>query len=226
MRLLLVDDHHLFREGVTALFRYQPDFEVVGQASNATEALQLCRELLPELVLMDIDMPGMNGLEALKVIKAEWPTVHVVMLTVYESDEKLFEAIKNGAQGYLNKNIRTEEMLQLLRGVGQGEAPITRRLAGRILKEFARVSQSPALTPSAIPAPPPETPTSASEETLTSREREVLELVAQHFTNKEIALRLNLSEYTVKNHLRNILAKLHQTSRRAAADHARRDGLL
>lgn len=225
MRLLLVDDHHLFREGVAALFRYQPDFEVLGEASNAAEALKLCRELRPDLVLMDIDMPETSGIEALKAIKAELPEIQVVMLTVHESDEKLFEAVKNGAQGYLIKNIRTDEMLELLRGVAQGEAPISRRLAGRILKEFARLGQ-PDSPEKAIPKPAEPNPENSSEEILTGREREVLELVAQRYTNKEIATRLNISEYTVKNHLRNILAKLHQNSRRGAADRARRDGLL
>lgn len=232
-RLLLVDDHHLFREGVAALFRYQPDFQVVGEASNGVEALQLCRELQPDLVLMDIDMPGQSGIEALKAIKAELPQVQVVMLTVHESDEKLFEAVKSGAQGYLIKNIRTEEMLELLRGVGRGEAPISRRLAGRILKEFARLSQLPpgeevfevAWEDLALPVEGREYP-ATGEESLTGREREVLELVAQRCTNKEIAARLTISEYTVKNHLRNILAKLHQNSRSAAADRARREGLL
>lgn len=225
MRLLLVDDHHLFREGLAALFRYQPDFEVVGEASNAEEAFKLCRKQQPDLVMMDIDMPGTNGIAALKAIKAEMPQVQVVMLTVHESDEKLFEAVQSGAQGYLIKNIRTDEMLELLRGVAHGEAPISRRLAGRILKEFARLRQPEALPPTQSQALAKTNPIN-SEEVLTGREREVLELVAQRCSNREIASQLNISEFTVKNHLRNILAKLHQNSRQAAAEQARREGLL
>ena len=246
-RVLLVDDHALFRDGMSRLFSYEDDFEVVGEASSGEEALELARALIPDLVLMDIDMPGIGGLEAIRTIARELPIVTVVALTVHEDDETVFEAIKSGAQGYLVKSIRATEMLGLLRGLAHGEAPMTRGVATRILKEFARTTIA---GPGAGPVNPPSghfTPASPAAlrdlpnqipqdgnldwnlrqtriasaidalDALSSREEEVLELVAQRLTNKEIASKLVISEYTVKNHLRNILAKLHLSSRTQAA---------
>lgn len=246
-RVLLVDDHALFRDGMSRLFSYEDDFEVVGEASSGEEALELARALIPDLVLMDIDMPGIGGLEAIRTLARELPIVTVVALTVHEDDETVFEAIKSGAQGYLVKSIRATEMLGLLRGLAHGEAPMTRGVATRILKEFARTTIA---GPGAGPVNPPSghfTPASPAAlrdlpnqipqdgnldwnlrqtriasaidalDALSSREEEVLELVAQRLTNKEIASKLVISEYTVKNHLRNILAKLHLSSRTQAA---------
>jgi len=200
LRLLLVDDHALFREGLVNLFRYENDFTVVGEAEDADTALDKARELLPDLVLMDIDLPGADGVAATRRIKAELPHVSVVMLTVHDDTEKLMEAVKAGAEGYLVKNIRSAELLEQLRGVKRGEAAISRRMAARILEEFRR--------PEELPEP---------EGDLTQRELEVLELVADRLSNKEIAAQLFLSEHTVKNHLKNILSKLHLRSRRQAA---------
>ena len=246
-RVLLVDDHALFRDGMSRLFSYEDDFEVVGEASSGEEALELARALIPDLVLMDIDMPGIGGLEAIRSLARELPIVTVVALTVHEDDETVFEAIKSGAQGYLVKSIRATEMLGLLRGLAHGEAPMTRGVATRILKEFARTTIA---GPGAGPVNPPSGPLSPASpaalhdlpsqipqdgnldwnlrqtriasaidalDALSSREEEVLELVAQRLTNKEIASKLVISEYTVKNHLRNILAKLHLSSRTQAA---------
>jgi len=200
LRLLLVDDHALFRDGLVNLFRYENDFTVVGEAEDADTALDKARELLPDLVLMDIDLPGADGVAATRRIKAELPHVSVVMLTVHDDTEKLMEAVKAGAEGYLVKNIRSAELLEQLRGVKRGEAAISRRMAARILEEFRR--------PEELPEP---------EGDLTQRELEVLELVADRLSNKEIAAQLFLSEHTVKNHLKNILSKLHLRSRRQAA---------
>jgi DNA-binding NarL/FixJ family response regulator len=205
-RLLLVDDHVLFREGLAGLFAYQDDFQVVGEASDAETALAQVAALHPDIVLMDIDMPGEDGISTTRRLKSEFPDVTVVMLTVHDATDKLLDAVKAGAQGYLVKNIRSSELLDQLRGLRQGEAAITRRMAARILEEFQR-GQADVGT------------RDASAHDLTARELEVLELVADRLSNKEIATRLVISEHTVKNHLKNILSKLHLRTRREAADY-------
>ncbi|HEY0584443.1 MAG TPA: response regulator transcription factor [Chloroflexota bacterium] len=208
LRLLLVDDHALFRDGLARLFAYEDDFQVVGEASDAEQAVTLAHSLQPDLVLMDVDMPRGGGIVATRRIKSALPATRVVMLTVHDDDDTLFQAIKAGAQGYLVKSIRAGEMLELLRGMAHGEAPLSRAMAARILEEFARAVPDAA----GVEAD--------AAETLTMREEEVLELVSQRCTNKEIAQRLMISEYTVKNHLSNILSKLHLRSRAEAARYA------
>jgi len=214
LRVLLVDDHELFREGLAGLLAYQDDMQVVGQAANGQQALAKARELMPDVVLMDIDMPVMNGLETTQAIASEMPYIKIVILTVHEEEEKLFQAIKCGAQGYLLKNIRTAEMLEMLRGIAAGEAPISRLMATRLLHEFGRQNQPDTENQ---PENAVTTTTEDGLKQLTLREREVLEMVSQHATNKEIAAALSISEYTVKNHLSNILAKLHLRNRAQAA---------
>lgn len=214
IRILLTDDHDLFREGLAGILDSQPDMQVVGQACDGLEAILKTVELNPDLVLMDIQMPGCDGLEATRKIKAESPNTVVVMLTVRDEDEKLFEAIKCGAQGYLLKNIRSRELLDLLRSAMQGEAAITPSMAGRMLEEFRRMSK----------ILPPESEGEIVD--LTFREQEVLSLVSSGAADKEIAVQLNISLSTVKTHMRNVLAKLQVNSRRQAAREAKRRGLL
>ncbi len=212
-RLLLVDDHALFREGLAGLFAYQDDFVVVGQAGDAETALAQVGLLQPDIVLMDIDLPDADGIAATRRIKAEFPEPIVVMLTVHDATEKLIEAIKAGAQGYVVKSIRSVDLLEQLRGLTRGEAAVTRRMAARILEEFRR-------------APPVLHDDEAAEHELTHRELEVLELVAARLSNKEIATRLVISEHTVKNHIKNILSKLQLRSRRQAAEYGAARGWL
>ena len=214
IRVLLADDHQLFREGLANILDSQPDFETVGEANDGLEALIKARQLVPDLVLMDVGMPHCDGLEATQLIKQELPDMTIVMLTVQDEDDKLFEAIRSGAQGYLLKSIRSHEMLALLRGAVRGEAAITPSLGGRMLDEFRRIGSRPAVGPA------------ESHVSLTAREQDVLVLVAAGATNKEIARRLTLSVHTVKSHMRKILAKLQLTSRREAASFARREGLI
>jgi len=214
VRILLADDHDLFREGLAGIIATQPDMQVVGEAGDGLEAIIKARELKPELILMDIQMPGCDGLEATLKIKQELPETVIVMLTVRDEEEKLFEAIKNGAQGYLLKSIRSRELLELLRGAMRGEAAISPLLAGRMLEEFRRLSQQA-----------PHADIQKELAALTFREQEVLSLVAQGRADKEIASQLSISLHTVKSHLRNILAKLQVNSRREAAWLAKSKGL-
>jgi DNA-binding NarL/FixJ family response regulator len=214
IRVLLADDHHLFREGLATILNAQPDFEVVGEARDGLEAVVKARKLAPDLILMDVGMPGCDGLEATLQIKHTLPDVTIVMLTVSDENEKLFEAIRNGAQGYLLKSIRSREMLGLLRGAVRGEAAITPSLGGRMLQEFRRVSRQTREHPVEDAA------------TLTAREQDVLTLVAGGATNKEIADALCVSVHTVKSHMRKILAKLQLDRRQEAASFALREGLI
>jgi DNA-binding NarL/FixJ family response regulator len=213
MRVLVVDDHALFRKGVVSLLDPLEEMEVVGEAGGGQEALEKAVELMPDLILMDIHMPGWSGLETTRRIKAEMPYVKIVMLTISGDDGDLFGAIRHGAQGYLLKDIDPDELVKLLRGVYRGEAPISNLSAAKILEEFARLADKEAPVPAPV-------------EVLTPREKEVLELVAQGATNKEIAPRLFIAENTVKNHLTNILTKLHLRNRAEAAVYALREGMI
>jgi len=213
IKVLLVDDHALFRKGVASALASYTDIEVVGEASNGEEALAKARELMPDVILMDISMPVCDGLEATRRIKAEVPYVKIIILTVAEQDESLFEAIKSGAHGYLLKTIEPRPLLDTLRGLSRGEAPISRVTASKILKEFARPSQRSA---------PQEAPPVGK---LSPRESEILELLTKGATNKEIAATLCISIHTVKNHLQNIMDKLHIQNRAQAVAYAFEAGL-
>lgn len=210
MRVLLADDHALVRAGFASLMRAW-GAEVVGQAANGREALEQARRLRPDVILMDITMPEMGGLEATRLIKAELPEVRIVIVTVSDDDEHLFEATKNGADGYLLKDMPAGELERTLQAVETGELAFSKGLALKILNEFTRLARGGA---------------EKDESELTEREREVLQLVAEGATNREVAERLYLSEHTVKFHMRNILGKLHTRTRAEAVAHAIRSGLV
>jgi DNA-binding NarL/FixJ family response regulator len=214
IRVLLADDHALFREGLAGILDAQPDLEVIGEAGDGLEVIVKAQELRPDLIVMDVSMPGCDGVEATQRIKKSLPEVTIVMLTVRNEDEKLFEAIKSGAQGYLLKSIRSRDLVALLRGAVQGEAAITSSMGGRMLEEFRRLAQQESRFPDddAI--------------SLTRREQEVLSLVAEGATDQEIAQELSISIHTVKSHMRNILSKLHMSHRHEAALFALREGLI
>lgn len=209
LRVLLVDDHPLFRDGIATLLAMKPEMEVVGEAGSGEEAIAKARELRPDLILMDIQMPGMNGLEATRRIKAEMPETRIVMLTVSDDDEDVIEAVRCGAQGYLLKSLDSETFFDLLAGLAHGEAAIPPGLAWRVLQQVGG-----------------EAPPAPEAEPLTEREVDVLRLVAEGYSNQQIARALNLSEHTVRFHLRNILGKLHAQSRTEAATRALREGLI
>ena len=208
--ILVADDHTLFRRGVASFLAAESDFEVIGEAANGLQALELARMLTPDLILMDLSMPVMDGLEATRQIKARFPHVKIVILTASDGDQSLFEAIKAGAQGYLLKKIDPQALFDTVRGVMRGEASVPQAMAARLLEEFARQSSKPALSPSAA---------------LTQRERGVLDQVAMGRSNKEIAATLGIAENTVKNHLKGILEKLHVENRVQAATFALREDL-
>ena len=212
VRILLVDDQLLFRKGLRALLEDQDGFEVVGEASDGLMAVEHVRSSRPDIVLMDIHMPVCNGVEATRLIKAERPETKVVVLTISDEDDDLFQAIKSGADGYLLKNLRPEELFELLHGVFRGETPISPAVAGKLLTEFRQRPRSE--------------PAQAPTWDLTSREMEILQLVAAGHSNAEIAARLFIVEGTVKNHLHNILEKLHLENRVQAATYAIRQGLV
>ncbi|RPJ36294.1 MAG: DNA-binding response regulator, partial [Chloroflexi bacterium] len=197
MRILLVDDHALFRKGMAALLKNRKKIQVVGEAGDGLEALEVARETLPDVILMDIQMPRCDGLEAIRLIKREMPHVKIIMLTVSDDNQHLFKAIKGGAQGYLLKNLEPQQLYDFLDSISRGEAPLSGIIAAKILQEFMN--------------PVPGVGKAAEEviDQLTARETTILHLVAEGKTNKEIASVLVISENTVKIHLRNILEKLH-----------------
>jgi DNA-binding NarL/FixJ family response regulator len=212
VRILIVDDHSLFRDGLRSLLVAQ-GHEVVGEARNGLESIDLTRRLKPDLVLMDLSMPEMDGLAATKAIVAAMPDTKVVILTASDEDAKLFEAIKAGAQGYLLKNLEADAFFEMLDKAQRGEPALTPALARKLLQEFAK------------PADPVHPP--SDDETLTAREREVLELMVDGITsNRKLAKRLGLSENTVKFHVRNILDKLRLHNRAEVVGYALRRGIL
>ena len=206
MRVLLADDHALVRAGIGSLLRAS-GADVVGEAGDGDEAIELARTLRPDLIFMDVQMPNRSGLEATRVIKAEMPDVKVVMLTVSDDEADLFEAVKSGAEGYLLKNLREDEFAEVLLRLGADEPILSPPLARKLFQEFARLKHS-------------------SDDELTKREREVLGLVTSGATNKEIASQLYISASTVDFHVHNILTKLHLRNRTQAVAWAMEHGFV
>ena len=214
IRVVVADDHALFRRGLHIVLTDAEDIDVVGEASDGDEAIELCTQLAPDVVLMDVRMPGTGGIDAAKAIREAVPGTKIVMLTISDEEEDLYEAIKAGASGYLLKEIPIDEVAQAIRSVHVGQSHISPSMATKLLSEFAAMARKEKERPQ-MPAP-----------RLTDREMEVLTHVAQGMNNREIAKELFISENTVKNHVRNILEKLHLHSRMEAVVYAVREKLL
>jgi DNA-binding NarL/FixJ family response regulator len=213
--VLVVDDHALLREGIAEILRAQDDFRVVGEASDGAEAVARARELVPDIVLMDLSMPGMDGLAATRLLTGGQHDWKIVILTIAADKDGLIDAINAGASGYLLKTMHAADLLGALRRMRNGEPALAPTLADCVIEELRRLSSHPA---QAISGPPPAA--------LTRREEEVLALIVKGATDQQIARTLCVSLYTVKSHVRNILAKLNARGRHEAARYARREGLL
>lgn len=205
IRLLLVDDHAVVRQGLKMFLRSEPDFEIIGEAGNGLQAIQMVRELQPDVVLMDILMPGMDGIEATGIIRKEVPDTEVIALTSVLEDASVVNAIRAGAIGYLLKDTDAPELVRAIKAASEGQVQLSPKAAARLMREI-RAPESP--------------------EKLTEREIEVLRLVAQGLANKEIARLLNIGDKTVKAHVSNILGKLGVVSRTQAALYAASVGLV
>jgi two-component system NarL family response regulator len=223
MKVLLVDDHALFVEGLRSLLEAN-HIEVVGTAGNGQEALEQVRQLRPDVVLMDINMPSVAGIEGARLIKTEFPQVKIVMLTMSTNDDDLFEALKLGASGYIVKDVKPSTFLELLSGVMRGEAAITREMATRIMDEFVRSERKGTETANTPAASSSKTPRAISE--LSSRQAEILHCVTEGYTYKEIAAKLAISERTVNYHMAEILNKLQLQNRAQVIAYATRHGLI
>jgi len=213
MRLFVVDDHILFREGLVSIFESQPDFIVVGQAGSVREALDQIHNANPDLALIDLNLPDGDGLELTASLLAKNPNLAIVILTIFDSDELLFESIRIGAKGFILKNTPRVELLASLRALQRGEAALSRTMTRRFLDEFERMGK---VQPQSAPV---------SVDALTDREMEVLRELGAGVSNHEIAANLCITENTVKSHIHNILTKLNLHSRTQASRFARRIGL-
>lgn len=211
IRVLIADDHPLFREGVRSLLRSLPNAEAVGEASSGDEVIAKAAELLPDVILMDIQMPGMNGIEATRRILAAHPHIGIIVLTMYEDDDSVFAAMRAGARGYVLKGADQAELIRGIQAVATGEALFSPTIAKRLITFFSTLR--------------PDTAAQVVFPELTEREREVLTLIAQGLNNAEIAQRLFLSGKTVRNHVSNIFSKLQVADRAQAIVRAREAGL-
>ncbi|HSL97665.1 MAG TPA: response regulator transcription factor [Candidatus Deferrimicrobiaceae bacterium] len=214
IRILLVDDQPLFRRAIATLVGDQPGLVVVGEADNGVQGLEMARALKPDVVLLDVEMPVMNGVEATRRIRDEVPAAKIVILTVSEADDHLFDAIRFGAHGYLLKNLRPEQLYELIRAVMRDETVLSPAIAGRLLREFREHPEGRRVSTPSAPEP-----------SLTAREIQIMQLVADGLSNKEIGVRLSITEGTVKNHVHNALEKLQLENRIQAAAYVVRHGL-
>ncbi len=208
IRILIVDDHAIVREGQRALIETEPGLELVGEAADGLEAVQMARSLQPDVIMIDLIMPRMGGIEAIEKIKAENSAVNILVLTSFAEDEKVYSAIRAGALGYRLKDASPQELLTAIQEIHRGEPSMDPKIAHKLMRELQRSSDLP-----------------PTEEPLTEREVEVLKLVAQGQPNQEIAETLVISERTVRTHVSNILNKLHLANRTQAALYALREGL-
>jgi NarL family two-component system response regulator LiaR len=208
IRLLIVDDHTIVRKGIKVLVATEKDMQVVGEAENGAEAVEKAASLKPDVILMDLVMPGMDGIEATGRITAQQPEARILVLTSFAADDKVFPAVKAGALGYLLKDSSPEQLLEAIRQVHRGEPSLEPAIARKVLQELSNPGQG---KPTAEP--------------LTQRELEVLRLISQGLSNKEIAAKIFVAEWTVRTHVSNILSKLHLASRTQAALYALRSGL-
>lgn len=213
IKVLIVDDHRVVREGISAILNIVDDIDVLGEAKDGQEAIEQARALLPDVVLIDISMPRMDGVEATRAIKREHPHMGIVALTMYEEEQYIYDMIRAGATGYLLKDTDSSELTKAIRAIYRGESLINPSVASKILSEFSQLSEGKGRRVRA-------------DHDLTERELSVIRLLAEGKTNKEIANALNLSEKTVKNHVRNIFHKLHAYDRTHAAMLALRKGLI
>jgi DNA-binding NarL/FixJ family response regulator len=212
IRVLIADDHALFRQALRAVLGDEADIELVGEAGDGEEAVRMVVDEAPDVVLMDVRMPKVAGIEAARRIKEQMPATHVVMLTVSDDEEDLFEAIKAGASGYLLKEVDPGEIAGAVRQVQAGHSLLSPAVASKLISEFATISRR--------------TDERALRPRLTDRELEVLQQAAEGLTNRQIGRKLHISENTVKNHMRNILEKLHLHSRMEAVVYAVREELI
>ena len=211
IRILLADDHTIFRKGLQEIINKQSDMTVVGEARDGVDAVNRAEELAPDIILMDISMPILDGVKATRLIRDQDEQVGIVMLTMYGDNQYVFEAIKAGAQGYILKDADLDELLKAIRGVHRGQPMIDSSIAGRVLVEFGKLTRDQQ---------------NQDFLDLSERETEILQLVAKGTTNKDIAEKLFISEYTVRNALSIIFQKLHVNSRTEAVAHALREGLI
>ncbi|MBI1907017.1 MAG: response regulator transcription factor [Rhodocyclales bacterium] len=218
IRVLLVDDHSLFRSGIKSLLQRYPEFEIVGEAGDGMEGVKRAGQLRPDVVLLDLHMPGLSGRDAARMITRETPESHVLMLTVSEEADDLFETLRAGACGYLLKNIEAETLVSAIRTAAHGESVISPQMMNKLLTGV-RADLPTHATPATSIAPPGEI------EKLTPREREILTCIARGHSNKEIARELEVAESTVKIHVQNMLRKLGLSSRVQAAVYAVENGI-
>jgi DNA-binding NarL/FixJ family response regulator len=219
IRVLLADDQDIIRTGLTIILNHQPDLEVIGQAADGIEAVDLAKQLQPDVILMDIKMPRLNGIQATRQIMTALPKTQIIILTTYDTDDWVFDGIRAGAVGYLLKDASGDNLAEAVRGSMRGESQMDPTVARKVLREF---QHGTSVSKAAVPPQPIEEPL----EKLTDREEEILKLLAAGLSNKEIAQQLALSEGTVKNHISAILAKLHANDRTQAVLTALKRGLV